>query len=255
MDLKTRQKILAFLAIFFVVIVSVQNVFSEEQNYVLYKHKALFLEIKYPKTWNNYWSYDDYAYTDIRDMSMNEISRMVAKYTAYPCFYIKKHKEIYYGINPSIRISLLPIRFQSQLNQHRDYLMELNFGEISEDEKLSLMALSDYSIYTSIIEYTKVTIKSLVKGKTILVDLVAKTLNHRDVLYVKTTNYVLNPNENDTENDNQNDNEYDDDFNAITEYYFCIEDNYFINIEVNYSKNISNEDKNELMEILKTIKF
>jgi len=44
-------------------------------------------------------------------------------------------------------------------------------------------------------------------------------------------------------------------FSQGTEYFLYLEEDYVMIIEMNYSRTISNNDKNELMEIIKNIRI
>ncbi|MDR2942536.1 MAG: hypothetical protein LBV17_08105 [Treponema sp.] len=223
-----EKKILIILTI---LLVNNSFISSQETEYITFKHKALFLNVKYPSTWTKYWYYDEYSDKDYFDLSRNKTEEMIIKYSNYPMFYIKKYDEIYNGINPSIRITLQPHRFN--IFNIKELIMALYNGE---HEKFYL-----YSEYIN--QWIDILVYVLSKGKTITQEINRQCLWKESVLHFKTEDYVLDsdiPNE---------------DFNRITEYILYIEDDYTMIIEINYSKTIDINDKNELMEIIRNIRI
>jgi hypothetical protein len=204
--------------------------FSQEMEFVTFKHKALFLNIKYPSIWKNYWYYDNYSDKDYFDLSRNEIKEMVIKYGYYPVFYIKKYDEIYNGINPSVRITLQP--HDSHKPDMRELIMALYNGKYET-----------FIIYERIYRLIDVVMKILSIDKTITQEINMQYIGKEPVLHFKAEDYVLDlhiP---------------DEKFNRTTEYFLYIEDDYIMVIEMNYSKTIDINGKNELMEIIKNIKL
>jgi hypothetical protein len=221
----------AILVILTILLVDNSFIFPQEMEYITFKHKALFLNIKYPSTWTKYWYYDEYSDKDYLDLSRNEIKEMVRKYGYNPIFYIKKYDEIYNGINPSIRITLQPHRFNNF--NIKELIMASYNGEY---EKFYL-----YS--ENINQCIDVLVYLLSIGKTITQEINIQYLGKESVLHFKAEDYVLDsdiPNE---------------DFNRITEYFLYLEEEYTMIIEINYSKTINTNDKNELMDIIKDIKL
>jgi len=99
----------------FIIIIILGNnslLFTQETDFLTFEHRALSLKIEYPAKWEKYWYYDDYSEKNLYDLRHNEIKEMVTKYRYYPIFYIKKYDEIYNGINPSIKITLMPNYFE-----------------------------------------------------------------------------------------------------------------------------------------------
>jgi hypothetical protein len=202
--------------------------------YITFKHKALFLNIKYPSIWTKYWYYDEYSDKDYFDLSRNEIKEMVIKYSYYPIFYIKKYNEIYNGVNPSIRITLQ--RHYFHRFNIRKLIMDLYILKKDEYQEFSIYS---YDIYSWIDELVYI----LSIGKTITQKINIQYLGKESILHFKTEDYVL-------------DSEIiDDNFSRITEYFLYIEEEYTMIIEINYSKTININDKNELMEIINNIKI
>jgi hypothetical protein len=199
--------------------------------FVTFKHKALFLNIKYPSTWKNYWYYDNYSDKDYFDLSRNEIKEMVIKYGYYPVFYIKKYDDIYNGINPSVRIMLQP--YYSYKPSIRELIMALYNGEYET------FILYSERIYLLIDDAMRI----LSIEKTIIQEINIQYIGNEAVLHFKTEDYVLDSHIS------------DENFNRITEYFLYIEDDYIMVIEINYSRTIDINDKNELMEIIKNIKL
>jgi hypothetical protein len=208
--------------------------FSQENEFINFEHKALSLNIKYPTTWKKYWFYDDYSDKNYFDLSRNEINKMIIKYGYYPIFYIKKYDEIYNGINPSIRITLLPHYYYYNLISIRDLIMAL-YNEEYE---------SKFYLFGEMIDREIDIVKLILsREREITQDINVQYIRNKSVLHFKTEDYVLDSNI------------PDDNFKRITDYYLCIEDEYIMVIEVNYSKTININDKNELMEIIKNIRL
>ena len=203
---------------------------QEEIEYTSFEHRALFLKVKYPTEWKNYWFYDGYNEKNISDMSFNEIKEMVIHYGYYPILYIRKYVERYNGVNPSIRISLLP---QIIDYSYRDLLLALyNF------EYKNIILYSE-TIYRRIEVITTI----LLKGRTITQEINIQYIGNKPFLHFKTEDYVLDSN---IVNDN---------FYRITEYYLFIEDNYIMVIETNYGRTININDYIELNEIINNIRL
>jgi hypothetical protein len=222
------------IILLFLIVFSVSNsfLFSQENEFLEFKHKALSLNIKYPATWKKYWYYDDYSDKNYFDLSRNEIDKMIIKYGYYPIFYIKKYDEIYNGINPSIRITLLPHFYR--IIGIRDLIMAL-YNEEYE---------SKFYLFSEMIDWEIDIVKAILsRGREITQNINIQYIRDKSVLHFKTKDYVLDSNI------------PDENFNRITEYYLCIEDEYIMVIEVNYSRTISINDKNELIEIIKYLRI
>jgi hypothetical protein len=155
---------------------------------------------------------------------------MIIKYGYYPPFYIKKYDEIYNGVNPSIKITLRPYYYYFSIN---DLFMSLYNRENGDLYKFGFMLDQGIDIITSILS----------DGKTITQKINVRRIGNKSVLHFKTEDYVL-------VSHIQNEN-----FNRITEYFLYLEDEYIMVIEINYSSTISNNDKDELMEIINNIRI
>jgi len=222
------KNIILFLVIFFGI---KSLLFSQDSEYLTFEHRALSLNIRYSTIWNKYWYYDNYSNVNYSDLSQNEIDEMIRRYRYYPIFYIKRYDEIYNGINPSIRITLQPHNFYNI--SYRDLLMII----YSEDHEALIINTERIDIGINLIK----TILSY--GKDITQEINLQNIGNRSVLHFQTEDYVLNSSI------------IDDNFYRITEYYLLIENDYIMVIELNYSRTINNNDKNELMEILENIIF
>ena len=204
--------------------------FSQGIEYVTFEHRALLLSIKYPATWKNYWFYDEYSKIDYCDLSRNEILAMIYKYGYYPIFYIKKYDEIYYGINPSIRITLQHNRFY--LND-LTYLVWVLYN--LDNQRFPNFRRGAIASVDNVIK------RALTPGRTLTQSLNFKFTGNSYFLHFQTEDYVLDSNI------------YDENFNRVTDFFLYLKDNYIIVIETNYGRTISIEDKDELMTIIKNI--
>jgi hypothetical protein len=219
---------ITFLILF---IVNIKILFSQEIEYVTFQHRALSINIKYPSIWINYWFYDDYSEIDYSDLSQNEIENMVRIYRYYPVFYIRKYNEIYNGINPSVRVTLLPHIYN--LFSFNDLYMAL----YNEDQANLIL----YAEYLNREINTIVAILSY--EKTIIQRINTQYIGNRSILHFKTEDYVLDSN---IVNEN---------FYKIVEYFLFIENDYIIVVEMSYSRTINDNDKNELIYIVNNIRI
>jgi hypothetical protein len=207
---------------------NISLLFSQGTEFITFEHKALSLRIKYPATWKKYWYYDDYSNKDYLDMSRNEIKEMTIKYGYYPPFYIKKYDEIYNGVNPSIKITLRPHYYYFSIN---DLFMSLYNIENGRLYNFVLIIDQRIDIITSILS----------EGKTITQKIKVQRIGNKSFLHFITEDYVLDSHI------------IYESFYRITEYFLYLGEDYIMTIEINYSRTINNNDKNELMEIIKNI--
>ena len=97
--------------ILFLFIVLFLNNFLIAQEYTIFYHKALRIELQYPNYWKTHSFPDKYIDFDYNSLSFEELHDMLRLSAISPILFIKKYEEIYYGVNPSIRINAYRIPY------------------------------------------------------------------------------------------------------------------------------------------------
>jgi hypothetical protein len=187
-------------------------------------HRALGIELQYPNYWKMYSFSDKYRDLDYNSLSQEEIHEMIRLSAISPIFFIRKYEEVYYGINPSIRINVY--RIPDYLYLHDAVIKDIFIDIFIDDFINYILSLSRKNSDNYIID------------ETINIDNV-------EVIYRKIFDYAV-----------YGDTNYDERFERYTEYYIIkrYEYGFFIIIEMTYGKN-NIDDQEEIQKIIDTIRI
>jgi hypothetical protein len=185
---------------------------------IIFFHKALDIELRYPSNWKLFSIPNRYQNLYFSDLSQDEIREMLTASSMSPVLFIKKYNEIYYGVNPYIRINARRL---------------LNYPYFYDE---------DFEIFDFLLKHYLWSLSGRYGDDEIIIDEIVQ-VNGVEAIHKKMNDYAL-----------YSGGKYDERFERTTEYYLVKRYGYIIAFEIQYTKNNINEER-EIKAIVDTLRI
>ena len=224
------RKIIILLLLTNVSIVS----FADEN--IIFYHRALGIELSYPNEWILYSATNRYNDLDFLELSSNEREEMFRLSRMLPVLFIRKYSEIYYGINPFIKINAYEIFCYSFYLEYQKNIEKLEYQD-------NMDIWGQVAFYETLFDmYVQANLGFLRRGNNdaiIFNEII--NINGVEILFHKIYDYALDEN-----------NKFDERFERTSEYYLIERYGYIVLIETQYGTNNINHEI-EVRNIINTL--